>query len=233
MQEDYSRQSQLFVPQDVEHRHLDLVGAGALGGAILLALVKMGFGVLNRITLTDFDRCAMHNLPNQWFRQIHVLARQSKVEALLEMAAFIGERDVVGVDARFDGDENRPLGPVVVLAIDSLEERARIWQNLKRRDDVELLVDARMGGEVLEVYALDPRVDSPRAFEQSLNVLPQDVYEVSCGQQAIFYTVLGAGSYVASILRRWSRGQDYPRHLLVDFGNFFARAEGGPRGQVA
>ena len=53
--DEFLRHRDIFTPHDIEDHDLDLVGAGALGGAILLGLVKMGFGVLNRITLSDFD----------------------------------------------------------------------------------------------------------------------------------------------------------------------------------
>jgi molybdopterin/thiamine biosynthesis adenylyltransferase len=218
--DEYLRHRDIFTPLDAEHRDVDLVGAGALGGAILLALVKMGFGVLNRITLTDFDVCEMHNLSNQWFRRSHVLLGQGKVEALAEMVAWIGERDLVPVRARFTGGESRRVGPVVVLAIDSLEERARIWDRLRRRDDVRFVVDARMGAEVLEIHAVDPRTDDPAAYTRSLEVPEGETFEQPCTERAIFYTVLGGGAFVGSILRAWCRREPYPRHVVFDFRNF-------------
>ena len=217
---EYLRHRDIFPPLDAEDRDLDLVGAGALGGAILLALVKMGFGVLNRITLTDFDVCEMHNLSNQWFRRSHVLLGQSKVEALAEMVAWIGERNLVPVKARFTGAESRTVGPVVILAVDSLEERARVWERLRRRDDARFLVDARMGAEVLEIHALDLRQDDGEAYARSLQVPEGDAFEQPCTERAIFYTVLGGGAFVGSILRAWYRGEPYPRHVVFDFRNF-------------
>ena len=61
------------------------------------------------------------------------------------------------------GAEERRLGPIVVLAVDSLAERAAIWANLKQRDDVRLLIDARAGAEVVEIRALDLERDSREA----------------------------------------------------------------------
>jgi len=219
--DEFLRHRDLFTPHDIEDRDLDLVGAGALGGAILLALVKMGFGVLNRIALWDFDRCALHNLSNQWFRKSHVTLRQPKVEALAEMVAWIGERNLEPINERFTGAEERPLGPVVVLAVDSLEERARIWNRLKERGDVELLIDARMGAEVFELHAVALRHDDLSAYERSLEIPPAgQEFREACTERAIFYTVLGGAAFVGSILRGWCRDEGYPRHLIFDFRNF-------------
>ncbi len=231
--DEYLRQHILFTPHDIEGRDLDLVGAGALGGAILLLLIKMGFGVLNRITLTDFDVCSLHNLSNQWFRKSHVLSGQTKVEALAEMVAWIGERNLLPVHGRFDGDEARPVGPLVVLAVDSLEERARLWANLKRRDDVQLLIDARMGGEVFEVHAVDLARDDPRAYERSLVTDETGPYQHQCGNRAIFYTVLGGAAFVGSLLRAWCRGETFPRHMVFDFRNLLLEVDGVARDRVA
>ncbi len=101
--DEYLRQQDIFTPYDIEDRDLELVGVGALGGAILLGLIKMGFGVLNRIVVTDFDDCAPHNLSNQWFRQSHVMLGASKVDAVVEMVSWIGDRNIEPVQARFTG----------------------------------------------------------------------------------------------------------------------------------
>ena len=167
----FSRQADILSPDDLEGFDIDIVGAGSLGGAILLCLGKMGFGIHNRLTVTDFDRCEAHNLATQWFRPSHVLLRRPKVDALSEMMAWICDREVTTVEARFTGQETRPVGPVVIVAVDSLEERRRIWQRLKQRNDVRLLLDARMGAEVLEVYCVDlPPQENTAAYEASLEV---------------------------------------------------------------
>ena len=227
--DEYLRQREIFTPHDIEDRDLELVGAGALGGAILLALIKMGFGVLNRIVVTDFDDCAPHNLSNQWFRQSHVALGVSKVDALAEMVAWIGDRNVEPVRARFTGAEQRPLGPVVVLAVDSREERAAIWDNLRQRDDVRFVIDARMGAEVLEIHAVDLDHDT-EAYARSLEAPARgESFEQPCGERAIFYTVLGGASFVGSILRAWCRGERFPRHLVFDFRNFLIQVRQDPR----
>jgi molybdopterin/thiamine biosynthesis adenylyltransferase len=217
----FFRQADILGLDDLEGFDVDIVGAGSLGGAILLCLGKMGFGIRNRLTVTDFDRCEAHNLATQWFAPGHVLLNRPKVEAMSEMMAWVCDREITTVQSRFTGQETRAVGPVVILAVDSLEERRRIWPRLKRRDDVRLLLDARMGAEVLEVYCVDlPPQKSSAAYEASLET-DGEPFREPCTRRAILYTALGAAAVVGSLLRAYTRGEVFPRHVVFDFRNFF------------
>jgi len=229
--EPFLRQLDLVTPENLRHLDVDIVGAGSLGGACLLVLGKMGFGIRNRITVTDFDRCEAHNLPTQWFRPADATLSRPKVDALAELAAWVLDREVETVDDRFTGAEERRIGPIVILAVDSLAERAAIWSRLKERDDVRLLVDARAGAEVVEIRTLDPSdpAEARDAYEASLSGEP---FVEPCTRRSIAYTTLGAASFVGSVIRAWVRGDDVPRSLVFDFRNFLVeRSE--PAGEPA
>lgn len=228
----FLRQLDLVTPENLTHLDVDVVGAGSLGGACVLCLGKMGFGLRNRVTVTDFDRCEAHNLPTQWFRPADVSLARPKVEALAELAAWVLDREIETVDGRFTGLEQRPLGPIVVLAVDSLAERAAIWSALKRRDDVRLLVDARAGAEVVEVHALDLRRDDGEARAAYEASLAGEPFEEPCTRRSIAYTTLGAAALVGSLIRAWVRGDDFARRVTFDLRNFWVeRSE--PAGEPA
>jgi hypothetical protein len=216
----FLRQRDILTPVDLTGQHVDIVGGGSIGGAIAICLAKMGFGIQGRITVTDFDVCEISNLATQWFRQSHVELSQPKVEALAEMVAWVCDLEITTVQARFTGDEPRPLGPIVILAVDTLEERRRIWEQLKPRQDVQLLVDVRMGAEILEIHAVERGHDAVEAYESSIasDVVP---YEEPCTRRAVLYTALGAASFVGSILRAYAKREPFPRYLAFDFRNFF------------
>jgi hypothetical protein len=224
--ERFDRQRDLLTPADLDHLNVDLVGAGSLGGAILLCLGKMGFGVRTRVTVTDFDRCEEHNLPTQWFRPGDVLLERSKVDALSDTVQWVLDFAIERVAERFTGAEERRLGPIVVLAVDSLSERRAIWANLKKRKDVRLVVDARAGGEVAEVWVVDlargreagDAWDAWDAYEASLE---GEAYDAPCGQRSIAYTTIGAGAFVGSVVRSWVRGDAFPGRVTFDFRNFW------------
>jgi hypothetical protein len=220
--EEFHRQRELLTPEDLQGQDVDIVGAGALGGAIAICLCKMGFGITSRITVTDFDVCEAHNLTTQWFRPSDVLVERAKVEALSEMVGWVCDRDLSTVNGRFSGNESRRLGPIVILAVDSLRERRRIWNHVKKRRDVDLLVDARMGAEVLEVYVTGPKQDERIAYEDSLDDRGES-FDEPCTRRGILYTVMGAAAVVGSLLRAYARSEPFPRHIAMDFRHFFIK----------
>jgi hypothetical protein len=177
--------------------------------------------------VTDFDICKTHNLTTQWFRPSDVLVERPKVEALAEMVGWVCDRDIDAVNGRFSGTENRPIGPIVILAVDSLDERRRIWSHVKTRRDVELLVDARMGAEVLEVHAVGSRQDERLAYENSLDDQGAS-FEEPCTRRGILYTVMGAAAIVGSLLRAHARSEPFPRQVAMDFRNFFIEVSRTP-----
>ncbi|MGQ0720967.1 MAG: ThiF family adenylyltransferase [Candidatus Eiseniibacteriota bacterium] len=213
----FERQRDLLHPKSLDHLDLDLAGAGALGGAILLCLCRMGFGIFSRITLTDFDRCELHNLPTQWFRETDVRLERLKVDALADLAAWITDREITTVSARFTGAEERQLGPIVILAVDSLQERRRIWSNLRARDDVRVVIDARAGAEVVEVWTVEPRGPGQAEYEQDLE---GEAHEEPCTRRMIAYGPLFAASLVGSVLRAWVQRERCPTRLTADLRNF-------------
>ena len=220
---EFLRQQDLLTPEDLRGADVDIVGGGSLGGAILLCLCKMGCGLANRVTITDHDLCEPHNLPTQWFRTSHTILGRSKVEALADTVGFLCERQITTRRDRFSGAERRRVGPVVILAVDSIEERSRIWKGLARRDDVQLLIDARMGAEVLEIRAFVFGQDDPESYSGTLHS-PEESFREPCTRRAIMYTPFGAAAFVGSLFRSWAASSPFPRYLAFDFGNFMMEA---------
>jgi molybdopterin/thiamine biosynthesis adenylyltransferase len=214
--------------------HVDVVGGGRLGGPILYCLAKMGFGVSNRLTLTDFDRCKPHNLATQWFLPGHALRGCQKVEAIAETIELLCDRQITTFDARFTGTEDRLLGPIVILAVDSLLERRKIWSGLKRRSEPIFLIDARVGLEMLEVFCADLGRDALEPYERSLEG-EGDANDGDCRRAAFFYTTLGAAAYVGRLVRARVLGEPCPRWAAFDFNGFLLAArwdKDAPRGGV-
>ncbi len=199
---------------------IDLVGAGALGGAILVCLAKIGCGNANRIRVTDPDACEPRNLPAQWFRAADAGSRRPKVVAVAETIESACGCRVEAVRGRFTGAEQRRVGPVVILSVDSIEERAAIWSRLRDRRDVKLLVDARMGADVVEVHALLFGQDPHEVYERSLHD-PADSFREPCTRRSIASTALGAAALVGSLFRAFVKGLDFPRRVVFDFRNFW------------
>ncbi|UCF68782.1 MAG: ThiF family adenylyltransferase [Acidobacteriota bacterium] len=225
--ETFTRQQDLLTPEHFRGHDIDVVGAGSLGGAIVMTLCKMGAGIRNCVTVTDFDACAPHNLPTQWFRAAHADLGEAKVTALEEMVGFVCERPIRPIHERFTGSEPRPVGPVLIVAVDTLEERRRIWATVRDREEIQLLIDPRMGAEVLEIYTLSKKrggYESHDSYEHSLDDGGEPFRE-RCTRRSILYTALGAAAFVGSLVAAHVSGRELPRHLVFDFRNFLLQVQ--------
>jgi hypothetical protein len=87
---------------------------------------------------------------------------------------------------------------VVVSAVDSLEVRKEIWESVDH-EGRQLLVDPRMGAEVLTVYSIIPLEDRswyPQTMEG-------EAIEFPCTAKATFHNGLVAGAMVAQAVKAW------------------------------
>lgn len=218
------RQQDLITPDHLAGLDIDLAGAGSLGGAIVLALCKMGCGLANIVRLSDPDVCEIQNLPTQWFRKSHVVLREPKALAVAEMVQLLCERTIEPRCEALTGMEPRPLGPIVILAVDSIEERAKIWGNLSRRQDVRLLIDARMGVEIVEIHAVVLGEDSSEVYASSLHA-PEESLVEPCTRRAVVYTTFGAAAFVASLVRAHACREPFPRYVAFDFRHFMVNTD--------
>ena len=71
------RHEPIFDPNQFDYLPIHIVGAGATGSRVFMALVELG---INNITVWDFDTVEAHNLANQAFTHQHI--GQPKVQAL-------------------------------------------------------------------------------------------------------------------------------------------------------
>lgn len=204
---EYARQIGIFDPREYQDKKVTVIGVGAVGSFITIALAKMG---ISNIDVYDHDRVEEHNLPNQFYRSQDL--GSLKVDALEEIVRkFTGGH--LGVHPnRYAGER---LSGVVIVAVDSMDVRKAIWLHIRRQPMVELLVDIRMGGEVAWMFAIRPGVDND-FYEQSL-YSSADAYHAPCSQQSIIYTVLGTACFGSGIIKKYLLNQAYPKELVVDF----------------
>ncbi len=144
------RHLSVFSPDAFGARRVDIVGCGATGSRVALALAKLGVANLH---VWDFDTIESHNIANQLFELGDVGAK--KVVALARLIKAQTGAAVTAHDARVTGAEE--LGEVVFLLTDTMSSRKTIWDaGLKYKVRTRLLVETRMGIDEGRVYALDP-----------------------------------------------------------------------------
>jgi hypothetical protein len=147
-------------------RLINVVGAGSLGSFTVQILTKMQPSLSCPIAVWDFDRVEQHNVNNQIYSAGY--KGRLKVRALSSIIYELGGPNIITLPFAVDKDSD--LRGVVVVAVDSMAARKIIFDLCRFDYSVDYLIEARMGGHLGRIFALDPK--NPIAitrYEQSLH----------------------------------------------------------------
>ena len=203
----FQRQVGIFDPKKFKDIEVSIIGTGAVGSFIALAVAKMG---LSNIHLFDPDMVSEHNLPNQFYR-IEDIGKH-KVKALAEI---IEDFSGVKPEIRSEHYSGAKLKGIVIVAVDSMDARKTIWLLLRRQPLIGLMIDVRMGGEVAWVLAINPGLD--REYYEGTLYSSDEALHLACTEQSIIYTVLGTACASSAIVKSYLLNQPIPKELILDF----------------
>ena len=190
---------------------ITVIGAGAIGSATVATLAKMG---CSNITVYDADDLADHNVPNQMCLPEYV--GFPKTDALAHLVEMLTGTQIKPVSTNYRGQR---LEGVVISAVDSMTARQMIWKSVKLKKSVTLFIDARMGAEILRLYALRPvDLDACEFFEQNLYD-SDEAEQLPCSARSIIYCPAIAGALIAAQVKAHAMGQPLCRELLFDIAN--------------
>lgn len=176
-----------------------IIGAGGIGAPAALALAKTG---VSQLTIYDHDVVGDENLGPQMYGPGTV--GQPKVVALRRfLKAQAPWTEVVGRRELYTGE---PLdADVVIAAVDSLTARQHIWTGAQASEATQLVVDPRMGAEVLTL--LLPQPTGVGDEDWYAETLEGPAVEGTCTAKATFYTGLIAGGFCAQALKAFVGGE--------------------------
>lgn len=221
MTTDYWRQDEL-VRQDQLDVPITLAGAGGIGSPAALALAKLG---CRRLTVFDPDLVEPHNVPNQLYGPADL--GRPKVEALAELIERLtGHRPESAAAVLPPGAHQG----VLIVAVDSMAARSGIWQASARyQPAVQLLIDARMGGEVGRLLAISPTDPDDVAFYESTLHDDADADPEPCFEQSVGYATLVLGGLVAAAVKRFATGEPTRGETVIDLATLtlLTRTVGG------
>ena len=213
VQNDYSRQINILNPEEFTTR-INIIGVGATGSWMSLALAKMG---LNKLHLYDFDTVGVHNLPNQMFglRDIERNKAHSMRNIIKMLTGFV----VKSKDEKLEGDT--PLQGIVFMLTDTMKSRKDIYYKaIKNNPNIELLIETRMDLRGGRIYVIDPtNREQIKRYEETL--YGDDEAEVSaCGvSQTVLPTALGITSHAIWKLLDYINGEMVYNETVLDFSN--------------
>lgn len=167
------------------------------------------------MTVYDDDVIDDINLPNQFYRLQDI--GSPKVKALGEIIKdFTGVKIIEKVE-RYENQE-LPKG-IVVSGVDSMIARKKIWESIKGNPDVQLYIDARMGGEVLRIFTVNPMdPDDVDGYEKTLHS-DEEALPLPCTAKAIIYTVDITAGIICSQIKNFIGYQRLNKRIEFDSRN--------------
>lgn len=147
---DTRRHIDVFAPEAFGDRRIDVIGAGATGSRVVLALAKLG---LDNIHVWDYDVVEAHNIANQVYGKGDI--GKTKVKALAEIVKAQTGCELKVHETKVDGTQE--MGDVVFLLTDTMSSRKEIWnKGLRYKTKVKLMIETRMGSDTGRVYTINP-----------------------------------------------------------------------------
>ena len=205
----YHRQLGLVPLDRIQNARVTVIGAGAVGSFTSFVLAKMGIG---QLTVYDDDTVELHNIPNQLFSILD--CGKPKVQALKDM---IVHSHGVEIDARPEKWTDQLLTGIVVVAVDSMDVRLKIWDHVQYSMAVEVFIDSRMGAEVGRVQTIRPTDPDDVSFYESTLHTSAEALPARCTEKAIIYTVLGISAAICGKVKKHLTHQPYHKDLVLDF----------------
>lgn len=206
---DATRHLEIFDPDRWGSRRIDVIGAGATGSRIALSLAKLG---VTNLHVWDNDVVEEHNVANQAFGNEHIgLPKVEALQQIIEKAT--GTKSYIYPERVCSTTR---LGEVVFLLTDTMESRKDIWQGLKWKPHIGLVIETRMGVDQGRIYTMSPI--NPlhiRKWEESL--YDDEESEVSaCGSKiSVGPTAELISGYAVWQFLRWNAGDQTLENELI------------------
>ena len=213
IQSDYSRQINILNPEEFNTR-INIIGVGATGSWMSLALAKMG---LSKLHIYDFDTVGEHNLPNQMFGLRDI--GRNKAISMRNIIKSLTGFTIGAKDEKLEGDT--PMRGVVFMLTDTMKSRKDIYYKaIKNNPTIDLLIETRMDLRGGRIYVIDPKnLEHIKRYEETL--YNDDEAEVSaCGvSQTVLPTALGITSHAIWKLLDYINGELVYNETVLDFSN--------------
>lgn len=206
----YARHLGIFNPHDVK-ASATIVGCGAIGSWVAVGLAKMG---LKRLTLYDFDEVEVENVPIQCFGKEAIGLNKAVATKSFASSMCPEETDI---ETFGKWEKQKIATPIVVSAPDSLEVRKAIFESVRLDPKIKILVDARIGGQYVKIYAIDPsEMDDLDEYEKSFKSMEGS--ELPCTERGVIDVSLFASALLIRVIRKWLVTNKKERYRAFNLG---------------
>jgi molybdopterin/thiamine biosynthesis adenylyltransferase len=217
----YWRQELLFKSE--LWRPIAIVGIGGIGSWVALELAKMG---ARELWIFDPDTIEIHN-PSYTVYGRHHIAK--KKVAALKSFLHRWESKSRGHNLKIRTFEKAPSSAedfpklsIVVVAVDNMDTRRKIWEELvKFNPRVLRLIEARMGAEACMVYSVRPLNAEDAAAYSDRRILysQEEASRETCAEQSFVYTAAITGSIITAQIKKILLNEPYWLEVICDLKN--------------
>lgn len=204
----YWRQLGWYNPDEHPGDSVTFVGVGGIGSFAAFGAAKLG---VPKIEVIDPDEVEAHNQPNQFYSTSDVGGH--KVHCLVDRLSEDHE-NIFGT-AGYGQEELR--SGVIVSGLDSMEARMALWnQAIKLKPQVSLYLDARLGGQIIVIYAVNPTdMHDIEQYEITL-YSDEEAEDAPCTERGVIDVGLMVGSVLTRHLRSHFTGGEVPRQTIIN-----------------
>lgn len=211
----FLRQLEIVPPEKLSFP-ITVIGAGAIGSATVVTLAKMG---CSDITVWDGDALEDLNVPNQVCKPS--MTGKLKVEALAVLVYELTEVQIKETHRPYTGQS---LEGVVVVTVDNMTCRQRVWKRARLNRKIPLLIDARMGAEFARIYTIHPTNIDEGDFYTGNLYSNEEAERLPCSARSIIYCPTVVAGFVALSIKQYAINRPSPREILIDLPNFLLQS---------
>lgn len=208
----YSRSQDIFDP--VKARPVAILGCGSIGSFAAETLAKMGFQTFH---LYDGDIVGEENIGCQRFGHKHV--GMTKVDALKEILISTAPVEEKNIHAHYEFVEGatRLLNISTVVGVDNMLARQNIWKKLQGK--VPLIIDGRIGGQVVRVFGVMNDYAYNEYYASHL-YNDEDAVDLPCTQRNVCYVANIVQGIIGRMMRNFLEKGKVEKEIGIDVESF-------------
>lgn len=185
---------------NLRNRSAMIVGCGTIGSFTASGLVRSGIG---QIILVDPDKVEAHNLGVQDYSLDDI--GRDKVYALHKRLININPTLTCFYENRKFQEISTWGCDFLIMAMDSMEQRKEVMESLYEHvDNNPIVIDARMGSEVFQMYSFDNNEKSKYDQFMETYYSDDDSDAEPCSARSTAYCGYIAGAFITSEIKKWS-----------------------------
>ena len=195
----FSQQNRLFDP--ALSRPVHLIGAGSVGSLVANQLARIG---VTDITVWDDDSVDSHNVGPSLYGMGDV--SYFKVDRL---KSIIERNTGVHIKAECRKYAGEPLRGSVICCVDTMEARQCIWNAVKKKLFVDILIDTRIAEYFSQIFTVRPcNPKDALYYEQFLTYGTEEATRQMCGGHSIIFIASRVASVAVETLSSfWNSGR--------------------------